>query len=110
MAGVAGLNFTNEINGCDTKQGENNPNESLANPKKCRTSRTVRKPVPQLSTCKECGEDFKYMRTLRTRDYCDKCNAIKYDLKLKKWSEKNNLKLDVDIPVRPDTVCVSTGE
>jgi ribosomal protein L37AE/L43A len=36
-------------------------------------ARIVRKPVPQISSCKQCGHDFKYMRTRRTRWYCEDC-------------------------------------
>lgn len=61
--------------------------------------RTLRKPVPQLSICKDCGNDFKYMRTLGPRKYCDVCaDGVAKAIRLKKF------KMIVDIPVEADTV------
>lgn len=39
--------------------------------------RIIRKPVPQISTCSDCGQDFKYMRTLGTKKYCERCDTDK---------------------------------
>lgn len=66
--------------------------------------RTVRKPVPQLSTCKDCGEDFSYMRTLRPKLYCTRCDDAKRLERTRAWQARNNLKIGVDIPVEADTV------
>lgn len=41
MAGVAGLTFTNEINGCDAKARSKNPAETLYAQKDCRTLATA---------------------------------------------------------------------
>jgi hypothetical protein len=38
MAGVAGLNSTNKINGCDDETGSRDPAETAAIPIDCRTS------------------------------------------------------------------------
>lgn len=54
-------------------------------------SRTVRKPVTQLSTCKKCGEDFRYMRTRRTRWYCDKCTNTREKITHRQWHERKKL-------------------
>lgn len=56
--------------------------------------RITRKPVPSISTCKECGQEFKYLLALRRRWYCDDCNEAKDDANHKRWNEirKNNLK------------------
>lgn len=50
--------------------------------------RTIRKPVPQTSTCKKCGHDFKYMRTMGPRKYCDGCVSAKNSAHAKKWQAR----------------------
>lgn len=37
MAGVAGLTFSNKINGCDSKSVKMYPSETAGNPRECRT-------------------------------------------------------------------------
>lgn len=94
MAGVAGLPEPLDINGCDTKQAEKRPSENPANLKKCptfRAARTIRKPVAQLSTCKDCGNDFWYERTLQARLYCDRCTTARGNRRVKAWRDRATL-------------------
>jgi hypothetical protein len=67
MAGVAGLPETNEINGCDTEAGKNNPAESAGNPTECRTS-GARKARKQLHRQRRAAKDdptrFEQVRLL----------------------------------------------
>jgi hypothetical protein len=41
MAGVAGLNSTNEINGCDAKTASKDPVETAVTPNDCRTFQSL---------------------------------------------------------------------
>lgn len=50
--------------------------------------RIIRKPVPQISICSQCGHDFKYMRSLRPRLYCDDCADKKRLIKIRAWQAK----------------------
>ena len=49
------------------------------------SNRTIRKPVPQISTCLKCGQDFSYMRTLMEKKYCEDCYTMR---KQKEYQER----------------------
>jgi NMD protein affecting ribosome stability and mRNA decay len=49
--------------------------------------RTIRKPVPQISPCVNCGNEFKYMRTLAIRKLCDDCDVIRKRKRAKAFRE-----------------------
>lgn len=51
-------------------------------------NKIIRKPVPQISICKFCGKDFKYMRTLMERRRCDECISAKNAVKVKAWQAR----------------------
>ncbi len=52
-------------------------------------AKVTRKPVPQISTCLKCGQDFNYMRTLMEKKYCEDCYTLRKQREYQ--ARKNNL-------------------